>query len=512
VGLLANGRNVLFLPTAWAVVLGAVTVSGQTTQPTIGAYLESQVEGAGVRLLEVAQAMPERSYDFRPTNGTFDDVRTFAEQLKHVAAANRAFAAAILGRPRPVSRAELTNGPAMLLSKTDIISYLQSSISECRVAVASLDSTNYHDRVINPFLQVPMSKLSIAAISFSHSYDHYGQLVVYLRMNGVVPPATQSSSQAPKPIDIPKPKVEIFAAGIISLPGEDRSITFEPGMRTSYFVRRTPATISAAVSVVLETHLRNGTWSSPEVAKFSGRYFDADPFVSPDGKTMFFISTRPTSNSGKDKTHIWMMHKTADRWSEPENLTILNSPGNDAFPTAAANGNLYFWSDRSESGPARLALYRSEFREDGYQPPEKLPPPLNSEKWPALQPYVAPDEGYIIFVSAGRSDEQIAVGSPAYVRGDLYVSFRSKEGLWTTPLHLPEPINSSFAELTPTVSPDGKWLFFMSERCFVPSGHEHRFTYHELVSGHSSVNDCNGNIFRTPTSVIEDLRSQAVFP
>jgi len=298
---------------------------------------------------------------------------------------------------------------------------------------------------------------------------------------------------------------EIFARGVISIPGEDRTITFTPDMRTAYFVRRSPATLTSPISAIVESHWASGRWSVPVVASFSGKYPDSDPFVTRDGKWMFFTSARPATGAGKDRYHVWMVAWTPTGWSEPENVTALNSPGNDAFPTVAANGALYFWSDRppTESGGS---LYRSEFRDGKYQQPEKLRAPLNSDKWPSIQPFIGPNEDYMVFVMVGRPDERLAVGSPAYTRGDLYVSFRAKDGTWKDPIHLPPPVNTAYAEGNPSVSPDGKWLFFMSERCFVPEGHDHRFTYQELIEGHSGTYDCTGNIYRVPMKVIDDLR------
>jgi hypothetical protein len=211
------------------------------------------------------------------------------------------------------------------------------------------------------------------------------------------------------------------------------------------------------------------------------RSADGDPFITNDGQKMFFTSVRSTVGGEKDKYHIWMMTKNHDEWSEPQNIEVLNSSGNDAFPTVATNGNLYFWSDRpvDKNGGS---LYRSRFRDGEYQPPERLGPPINSEEWSSVQPFVAASEDYLIYVMYGRPDEKIAVGSPVYIRGDLYVSFRKTDGSWDEPVHLPSPINTAAAEASPSVSPDGKWLFFVSDRCFVPEEHDHRFTYEELAS------------------------------
>jgi uncharacterized damage-inducible protein DinB len=136
-----------------------------------------------------AEAMPEDKYSFAPTNGEFKGVRTFAEQVKHVSAANYMFGASILGEKPPLDLGG-ENGPDSLKSKAEIVKFMNDSFAYLHKALASLTEKNELDQIESPF-GVKLSRLSLASFSTAHPFDHYGQMVEYLRMNGIVPPASR---------------------------------------------------------------------------------------------------------------------------------------------------------------------------------------------------------------------------------------------------------------------------------------------------------------------------------
>ena len=136
-----------------------------------------------------AEAMPEDKYSFAPSNGEFKGVRTFAEQVKHVSAANYMFGASILGEKPPVDLGG-ENGPDSLKSKAEIVKFMNDSFAYLHKALASVTEKNELDQIESPF-GVKLSRLSLASFSTAHPFDHYGQMVEYLRMNGIVPPASR---------------------------------------------------------------------------------------------------------------------------------------------------------------------------------------------------------------------------------------------------------------------------------------------------------------------------------
>jgi len=140
-------------------------------------------------LLSLAQAMPAEKYDFRPTSGAFQGVRTFGEQVKHVATMIYMTAAIVLEEKSPYGPGTNDNGPDAIQGKEPIVDYLKSSIAYARKAMASLNEKNQLDPLNTYFGSQP--RVAVAAGVAYHSYSHYGQMVVYARMNGIVPPASQ---------------------------------------------------------------------------------------------------------------------------------------------------------------------------------------------------------------------------------------------------------------------------------------------------------------------------------
>jgi uncharacterized damage-inducible protein DinB len=134
--------------------------------------------------------MPEEKFGFAPTDGEFKGVRTFAQQIKHVAAVNYELAAALLEEKPPVDVGDEA-GPASVTSKADIMKYLKDSFTYVHKAIATVNDKNVVETVKSPFGEGSVSRLGLASTVASHGFDHYGQMVVYLRMNGIVPPASR---------------------------------------------------------------------------------------------------------------------------------------------------------------------------------------------------------------------------------------------------------------------------------------------------------------------------------
>jgi uncharacterized damage-inducible protein DinB len=170
-------------------VCSPLLVSAQNQ--SVSDIIDHQVKGVEGEFVSAAEAMPEDKYSFAPANGEFKGVRTFAQQIKHVAAVNYDFGAIILGEKPPVDTNE-EKGPDSLQSKADIVNYLKNSFLYLHKAVASINESNMITPMKNPWGQKnPVTRLQIAMIAAAHPWDHYGQMVVYLRMNGVVPPASR---------------------------------------------------------------------------------------------------------------------------------------------------------------------------------------------------------------------------------------------------------------------------------------------------------------------------------
>jgi len=138
--------------------------------------------------LTVAEAMPETKYSYIPTGGNFEGVRSFGEQVKHVACAQFAFFNEIEGKTPP-EHCE-NGGPSLARTKAELLKYLRDSFDYGDHVLATITPQNALDRVEGPYAG-PNTLLGIAAAALWHISDHYGQLVVYLRSNGIVPPVSQ---------------------------------------------------------------------------------------------------------------------------------------------------------------------------------------------------------------------------------------------------------------------------------------------------------------------------------
>jgi len=183
-------RNRIFAAIALLVCSSVALAQGSKTlqQRNIAETLDSWISNTETHLVPVAEVMPEDKYSFAPapTSGEFKDVRTFAEQLKHLAANNYRMAALILGeKPSP----EMSNetGPDSVRTKAEIVDYLKGSFVALHKAVATINENNVIQPAVSPS-GWQKTRLSFAVDAVAHSFDHYGQLVEYLRMNGIIPP------------------------------------------------------------------------------------------------------------------------------------------------------------------------------------------------------------------------------------------------------------------------------------------------------------------------------------
>jgi len=174
----------------------SVAAAAQVPKPkdehrTVQMVLDHTVLNLESEFVPAADAMPEDKFGFAPTNGEFKGVRTFAAQIKHVAAVNYELAAAILEQKPPVDIGD-ESGPASITTKADVMKYLKESFEYVHKAIATINEKNVVETVRSPFGEGKVSRMGLAISVAGHGYDHYGQMVEYLRMNGIVPPASRN--------------------------------------------------------------------------------------------------------------------------------------------------------------------------------------------------------------------------------------------------------------------------------------------------------------------------------
>ena len=282
-----------------------------------------------------------------------------------------------------------------------------------------------------------------------------------------------------------KPLIEptIFGEGVISTGEFDSHPAFTPDSQTLYFVRSTP---NFNLWTIVFSRFQKGQWTTPETASFSGQYSDADPFITPDGSRLLFISNRPVAGKTTRDLDIWVAEKTTTGWGEPKNIGApINSAGSEWFPTVAANGTIYFGSDR-EGGKGRTDIYRARYVDGKYAEAENLGETINTQT-NEFEPLIAPDESFLVFMGGGRSD-----GHGGF---DLYITY-NRNGVWTKPANLGAKINSSGNEYGPMISPDGRYFFWASTRGFADKPLERRLNFSELTNRLRGPGNGLGDIYQ----------------
>jgi hypothetical protein len=195
--------------------------------------------------------------------------------------------------------------------------------------------------------------------------------------------------------------------------------------------------------------MENGVWSRPELVEFTNpKYIYAYPFLTYDGKELYFISNQPAQTPRlEDEYNIWVTRKKGGRWETPSPLPPpINGGGSTSGPSVSRNGVLYYTliTDKEQ------AIYRSRMVDGEYTKPEKLPVEVNSTD-NQFDGVIAPDESYLLLPVFNRED---TLGSV-----DLYVTFRDKENNWSPVKNLGKIINTEKTESAARISADGKYIF-----------------------------------------------------
>jgi WD40-like Beta Propeller Repeat len=295
---------------------------------------------------------------------------------------------------------------------------------------------------------------------------------------------------------------ELFAPGIVSTElNEDWGPIFSPdGNEILWRIG------SAPTNSIFRMRRKNGIWQKPEMAPFSGFASDAGISMSPDGQKIILASKRPIQGD-TSSTHfdLWKIEKENNDWGNPANI---GAPINtDAYETSACianDGSLILSLNRPE-GKGDDDIYFSEFRNNRYTKPELLQGDINTE-FREDNPYVSPDGDYLIFQSIDRPD---SIGSL-----DLYVSFKSNTGQWSEGINLGNEVNSPYVDKFASITPDGKYIFFISDRPVIRTYSQYfnkRKSIEEMTAQYnfyhfSRSNLTYGDVYWVSTEIIEAIK------
>jgi Tol biopolymer transport system component len=304
--------------------------------------------------------------------------------------------------------------------------------------------------------------------------------------------------------EAPGGSAQVFAPGIISTGLYTRDVAMMPDGGEFYF-----GVMSGGHAVIMETYLEEDGWTTPEVAPFSGdtRYLDLEPAISPDGQRFYFLSTRLPAGQEPSEDQvgawvnqdIWVMDREGDAWGEPYNLgPPVNTEAPEFFPSLTTDGTIYF--TRGSDDTPESYIYRSRLVDGHYQEPERLGPEVNSTP-SQFNAFIAPDESYLILCTGGRDD---SLGGT-----DYYVAFRYEDDTWSQPINLGPEVNTpANGEFSPYVSPDGRFLFFMSSRRRSPEAVPDNLSRQYLLDLHAGHENGNASIYWIDAGFIQGLRPE----
>jgi hypothetical protein len=299
-----------------------------------------------------------------------------------------------------------------------------------------------------------------------------------------------------------RPEPELFEPGLISTGDFESHLEIAPDGKTLYFLRSMP---HFAFWTIYKSRLRGNRWSKPEIAPFSGHYNDADPFITVDGKLLYFISNRPLrtgESAPKADSDIWVMERQTDgRWGNPTNLGApVNSSKNEFYPRLSSDSSIYFGSDR-EGGIGGADIWRCRRDASGqYLPAENLGPAVNSPG-DEYEAYVSPDQYFVIVAS---------IRPGGLGQSDFYISY-FRNGAWTEAKNVGAPINSPGKEYGGKISNDGRWFYWSSTRSAILDALPKRMTTAEYETLLHSPGNGLGDIYKIAVEALgldeEALRS-----
>ena len=268
--------------------------------------------------------------------------------------------------------------------------------------------------------------------------------------------AQQSKAEPPRPTGPylgqkpPGDTSELFAPGIVSTGNfEHSSPVFTRDLKEIYWSTIIEESGVTTARPIFHMKMISGVWSEPEIPSFAKKFACSEsPFISPEGNRLFFHASNTIR---PEKASIYYVDRIGNGWSEPIDVgEPINISGFSGEPTISKYGTIYYAGTHEKSD----GLYYSKLVKGKYHKPVYMEEKFNSHQtdW---TPYIAPDESYFIFCS---------FRSGGFGSGDLYISFKQKDGSWGKIINMGDRINTEANERFPNVTPDGKYLFFNSTK------------------------------------------------
>lgn len=267
--------------------------------------------------------------------------------------------------------------------------------------------------------------------------------------------------------------VKPFLAEIISQYPSVRDVAISANGSEVYF---SVQGYQGELSTIVTVNSSNGKYSKPQVASFSGKYHDLEPFLSPDGLRLYFSSDRPLDNTSKELKDydIWYVERKSvkDDWSIAINLGApVNTKDNEFYPSITLSNNLYFTCDGMMS-KGKDDVFMSEYKNGKYESPVSLNDSINSIGY-EFNAFVAPNESFMIYTCYNREG--------GFGSGDLYISFKNKDNQWIKAQNIGKSINSNGMDYCPFVDLKNGTMYFTSKRNAVEKQFDKKQTLEEVL-------------------------------
>ena len=282
----------------------------------------------------------------------------------------------------------------------------------------------------------------------------------------------------------------LFGENIISTPLYQRDLAISPQKNEVIYTLGDYKQNKRCLVVINQ---KNEIWTAAKILNISGKYQDIEPFYSNNGNRLYFASNRPIYNdTTRTDYNIWYSDRITNGWSDPIALdSIINSKGDEFFPSLSDQGNLFFTATRND-GLGREDIFISEFIANKFTLPKPLPAEINTSQF-EFNAYISPKEDLIIFSSFGRSD--------GFGGGDLYISRKNDSGKWTESKNLGEAINSNKLDYCPFIDWESRNFYFTSERMLIDN--KKLETIQELKERSNSPLNGFGNIYKIGIDKLE---------
>ncbi len=287
--------------------------------------------------------------------------------------------------------------------------------------------------------------------------------------------------------------LEIFGKGSISTKLYERDLAISPDGKEIIY---TLGDYKQQKRCLVHMKKSGDKWIGPTILPISGTYQDIEPFVTPDGSALYFASNRPIfGDESRTDYNIWHARKKANDWSDPVPLdSIINTKGDEFYPSLSSNGNLYFTATKKK-GVGLEDIFVSRKKQGHYQNPKVLDTAINSKQY-EFNAYVSPDENLLIFSSFGRKDD---LGG-----GDLYISRKDLNGNWSPAKNLGEKINSDKLDYCPFIDFKRGNFYFTSER--VEFDPKQSIQIEDIKQFADKEQNGFGNIYRIGIEKLEQIR------